>query len=266
MKSCRLHPHHLLVMLSILALLSQALPLRAQCDTSSIVATMTVADIVEQASMAALQLDEIEDNTLLLGDKNPDIQHYFGVQTPMAAGALGWGSGVFFSSEWRVQNKYIREEVQLWRRNNLNDWVLPLDNVTQILPAASLFVLQWAGVESKHDFWSMARRTASSYLFVTITSNTLKISTGEMRPDRTNYRSFPSGHTAFAFAGAELLRLEYGETSIWIPIAGYSVAALTGFMRIYNDRHWFNDVMAGAGIGILCVDLTYWINDLIFDE
>ena len=30
-------------------------------------------------------------------------------------------------------------------------------------------------------------------------------------------------------------------------------------MRIFNDRHWINDVMAGAGIGILSAKIGYWL-------
>ena len=49
--------------------------------------------------------------------------------------------------------------------------------------------------------------------------------------------SFPSGHTANAFCGAELMRIEYGN---WVGLAGYAVAVTTGVMRMYNERHWWN--------------------------
>jgi len=32
-----------------------------------------------------------------------------------------------------------------------------------------------------------------------------------------------------------------------------------GLMRMCNDRHWYNDVLAGAGIGILSARLGYWL-------
>ena len=59
--------------------------------------------------------------------------------------------------------------------------------------------------------------------------------------------------------GAELLRREYWNVSPWIGIAGYAVAAETGFFRIYNNRHWLTDVLAGAGVGILSVQAAYWL-------
>lgn len=71
--------------------------------------------------------------------------------------------------------------------------------------------------------------------------------------------SFPSGHTATAFMGAEFLRKEYWDVSPWIGVAGYAVAAGTGFFRMYNNRHWLTDVLTGAGIGILSTQAAYWL-------
>ena len=47
--------------------------------------------------------------------------------------------------------------------------------------------------------------------------------------------------------------------SLWIGVAGYAVAAGTGFFRMYNNRHWLTDVLAGAGIGILSAEIAYWL-------
>jgi membrane-associated phospholipid phosphatase len=67
------------------------------------------------------------------------------------------------------------------------------------------------------------------------------------------YRSFPSGHTAGAFAFAAAVS---SETQRWWPgsrwIIGpilYGGATLTGVSRIYNNAHWASDVMGGAMIG-----------------
>ena len=79
------------------------------------------------------------------------------------------------------------------------------------------------------------------------------------RPDGTSNNSFPSGHTATAFSGAEFLWQEYKDVNIWYGISGYIVATGTGFFRIYNSRHWLSDVVMGAGIGILSTKVAYWI-------
>ena len=79
------------------------------------------------------------------------------------------------------------------------------------------------------------------------------------RPDGTSFNSFPSGHTATAFMGAELMNQEYKHQSIWYSIAGYTVATGTGVFRMYNNRHWLSDVVAGAGVGILSAKAGYWL-------
>jgi membrane-associated phospholipid phosphatase len=87
----------------------------------------------------------------------------------------------------------------------------------------------------------------------------LKRATGVTRPDGTNALSFPSGHTATAFASAEFMRMEYKDVSPWYGIAGYAAAATTGYLRMYNNRHWLGDVLAGAGIGILSTQAAYFL-------
>ena len=94
----------------------------------------------------------------------------------------------------------------------------------------------------------------------------LKSITKVERPDGSGNNSFPSGHTATAFAGAEFLWQEYKDVSVWYGISGYIVAVGTGAFRIYNDKHWLTDVAAGAGIGILSTKVAYWINPWIQDK
>lgn len=78
------------------------------------------------------------------------------------------------------------------------------------------------------------------------------------RPDGRP-RSFPSGHTANAFLGAHVAYKEFKDSSPWLAYSGYALATMVGVSRIYNNRHWVADVLAGAGIGILSVELSYLI-------
>jgi membrane-associated phospholipid phosphatase len=71
----------------------------------------------------------------------------------------------------------------------------------------------------------------------------------------SDYQSFPSGHTATAFAFATIVSTEtahWWPGSKW-PIGAlmYGSAALTGVSRVYNEFHWASDVVAGAAIGTL---------------
>ena len=59
--------------------------------------------------------------------------------------------------------------------------------------------------------------------------------------------AFPSGHTAFAFAGATILADRYPK--LRIPL--YIGASLVGVSRIYLGRHYASDVIAGAAVGTI---------------
>ncbi len=87
----------------------------------------------------------------------------------------------------------------------------------------------------------------------------LKHTTNELRPDGSNYLSFPSGHTANAFTGASLLDREFSSVSPWIPLGGYAMATSTGILRMTNDKHWLSDVLVGAGIGLLSTEIAYQV-------
>lgn len=70
-----------------------------------------------------------------------------------------------------------------------------------------------------------------------------------------DYRSFPSIHTAAAFAVATVYTLETkrrapGATWIVGPIA-YVLAAGPGVSRMYTGQHWASDILAGAFVGTL---------------
>lgn len=88
--------------------------------------------------------------------------------------------------------------------------------------------------------------------------HTLKKGINETRPDGKPY-SFPSGHTANAFLGAHVAYKEFKDSSPILAYSGYALAAFVAGSRIYNNRHWVADVIAGAGFGILSVELSYLI-------
>jgi Membrane-associated phospholipid phosphatase len=80
----------------------------------------------------------------------------------------------------------------------------------------------------------------------------------ETRPDGGPL-SFPSGHTANAFLGAHLTYKEFHESSALLAYSGYALASFVAASRVYNNRHWVCDVIAGAGVGILSVELAYLV-------
>ena len=151
-------------------------------------------------------------------------------------------------------------------KKELNEHIenkLTIDDISQYAPFVSVFALNATGIRGKNSIQDQSIILATSYIIMGSTVNIIKLTGNEMRPDGTSNNSFPSGHTATAFMGAELLYQEYKEVSIWYGVSGYVVAAGTGFFRMYNNRHWLTDISAGAGIGILSTKIAYWIHPII---
>lgn len=155
-------------------------------------------------------------------------------------------------------------------RSLRNDFVpnynTKIDDYIQYLPAAVMLGLKVGGVKGRSSWPRMLVSDAFSVALMAATVNIIKETSKEMRPDGSNNRSFPSGHTATAFMCATMMHKEYGKVSPWYSIGAYSVATFTGVSRILNNKHWINDVLVGAGIGILSTELGYLFADLIFKK
>ena len=67
------------------------------------------------------------------------------------------------------------------------------------------------------------------------------------------YTSFPSGHTTAAFAFAASVTDEtahlWPKHTWWVATITYGSAIVTGAARIYSNKHWSTDVVAGAMVG-----------------
>lgn len=140
-----------------------------------------------------------------------------------------------------------------------------VDNYTQFAPYAVVTGLKLAGYEGRSDWPRFVTSTLLANAVMATFVNSTKYSVKEMRPDNSTRNSFPSGHTATAFAAATVLHKEYGLTrSPWFSVGGYTVATATGIMRVLNNRHWISDVVAGAGIGLFSTEVGYFLGDMIF--
>lgn len=171
---------------------------------------------------------------------------------------IGYGIVGLESHTLQLINTESRDEII----ENIDD-KFTIDDFSQYSPFLVVYGLNAFGVKGKNNFKDRTIILGTAYLIMGGTVTILKRTGNVERPDGSSQNSFPSGHTATAFMGAEFLCQEYKDVSVWYGISGYLVATGTGLFRMYNNRHWLTDVAAGAGIGILSTKIAYWIHPLI---
>lgn len=153
----------------------------------------------------------------------------------------------------------VRHDVRDSRQDHFPTIETDLDNFTQFAPALAVYGLNLGGVPGRHKVGRATLAFAAGTAVYLPAVFLLKGSTNVLRPDGSDDSSFPSGHSAAAFASATFLEEEYGYRNRLYPIAGYAVASITGMLRILKDRHFISDVLVGAGIGMLGTRLGYGI-------
>lgn len=160
-----------------------------------------------------------------------------------------WGLAEQSPIDW-LEEKACEEMNPNWHHCKADEYL-------QYVPTATHLALGFIpGVKARNNFRDRFLASATAHLFMAGITNTVKYTVKETRPDSSKRNSFFSGHTATAFTGAELVRIEYG----WgYGAAAYAVATSVAFLRVYNKRHWVGDVLAGAGTGILCANAGYWM-------
>ena len=142
-----------------------------------------------------------------------------------------------------------------------NNYEFPIDNYFQFVPIAEMYVADMAGIKSKNHWFDQTKNLFISNMLTLGITYGLKYATHKTRPNGSGH-SFPSGHTTFAFTNATVLYNEFRETSPVVAYSGYAFAITTGTFRMVNNKHWFSDVLVGAGIGMLVTNLVYYFEPL----
>jgi hypothetical protein len=123
------------------------------------------------------------------------------------------------------------------------------DMAGQMIPnaiyVASMYGLYYytEDLEYKSKSVHMFKSTA----YTVLTTTLLKIVIREPRPDSNNRESFPSGHTASAFAFASVIGTEH---EWYWGAAAYTMAGFVAWSRINDNAHRLHDVVGGAVIGL----------------
>jgi len=152
-----------------------------------------------------------------------------------------------------IKNEIVEERNEHWPKFNTQ-----VDNYLQFTPILIAYGLDAFGIKSQTDIVNRTAILIKGELCMMASVSLLKHYTHIQRPDYSNYNSFPSGHTAQAFAAATFLNEEYKRTFKWMPYVSYGIATSVGVLRMANNKHYISDVLVGAGIGILSMKLSYW--------
>ncbi len=96
--------------------------------------------------------------------------------------------------------------------------------------------------------WEGLKQLVKTQVVVGVITEILKNVVGRMRPNGSDFKSFPSGHASAAFTAAAYVHQRYG-LSTALPV--YVGASVVGCVRVYKLAHYPSDVIAGAGIAIL---------------
>lgn len=120
---------------------------------------------------------------------------------------------------------------------------------------------EWAG---NKELSSLSSTVLQSMLTAGLTVMGLKLIFHRVRPEEQTYfdpyqfrgpsfrnqnLSFPSGHSAMAFSIASSVSAYY-EDPLYLAIPLYSLAALTAWQRVYDQKHWPSDIVMGGLIGV----------------
>jgi membrane-associated phospholipid phosphatase len=165
---------------------------------------------------------------------------------------IGYGISVYDD-----HGLYSSHQAQADLQRHFPNFRSHLDDYGQFVPYLELGAVLAFGVEGRNDRVNLALILAKSEVLMLGLVEVTKRATHHLRPDGSDYRSFPSGHTAQAFLAASIVHTELRDKSQWYGVGAYAVATTVGAFRMLNNKHWESDVFAGAGYGILAAHLAY---------
>ncbi len=155
-----------------------------------------------------------------------------------------------------VENEWLRHINRDIVRHVGSDHSYRFTDAAQFVGAGAYLAIGELGVESVHSLRDRALVRITSGIMLEALVQPVKRIVHSPRPDGSDMRSFPSGHTARAFVDAELIRMEYGT---WWGVGAYAFASGVAVLRVCGRHHWPTDVLGGAGFGILAARMGCWL-------
>lgn len=158
-----------------------------------------------------------------------------------------------------------RTTMKSWNAATIDDdESFSIVDAVQYTPMMLPWIMKAIGEPTRSGWGRMASSHAIGGALMVGSVSLIKDNYDALRPDGSDRRSFPSGHSAWAFMGATMVANELGWRSPWYTFGAYSVASGVAMQRVMSRRHLPADILAGAGIGILTTQIGYYISDAIF--
>jgi membrane-associated phospholipid phosphatase len=166
---------------------------------------------------------------------------------------IGYGLSSFAIKPLRRFDRYVYKEANEHNFSTTQHY----EDYFQYAPVIMVYAVNLVGVHGKNTFVDRTLIYVMAQGMMNLAVFGLKSTTNRLRPNGSDNLSFPSGHTSNSFLGAEFMAQELNGNSVYYGIIGYTFATTTGLFRIYHQNHWFSDVVAGAGFGILSTKAAY---------
>jgi len=184
------------------------------------------------------------DSLPVVQDKKSRLKPFIIPTALFTASIISWKSG-------------FDDKVKEYRDDHHMDFNNKIDDQTQFATLGLAYLLPAFGLKPKNDIWNRTVLTAKSIVITLGITYSLKNGINRERPSGIDH-AFPSGHTTFAFMGAEILHQEYKDTKPWVSYLGYGLASQVAIFRVLNNQHWLGDVLAAGAVGIAGTKLAYF--------
>jgi membrane-associated phospholipid phosphatase len=207
-------------------------------------------------------LREVKKKETVTPGKNQN-EKYFSARSLIVPGVFAFYVGLKPAVKGiREVDKNIMSSVE----KNYPDFHTNVADYLMWSPSASIYMMDAFHVKMKHNFVQHLILDAGSILITGGIGYAMRKIAVRIPVYNNKGTEFPSGHTANAFRGAEIIHQELKYSHPVLSYSGYLVATSVGLLRIYNKNHLLTEVLAGAALGLVSTRLTYWIFDKLRKE
>ena len=165
---------------------------------------------------------------------------------------------VFLIVGFTIQNNEpLKRQIQTWQDTGITEKV---DDYGRYAPIPFIFILDRFGMAARSPFALRAAVFVTAYVIGDAITYRTKVYTQVERPQkRHGTTSFPSQHTNQAFLASMMLHHEYigSKGGGAVSAAGMFCAGGVGYLRYARDKHWSSDVLVGAAVGMMSVNMVY---------